>query len=162
MAEVLLSIGSNINREHNIRGCIHELERLFGDVHISPWYESEAVGFDGAPFINLAVAIQTEQSVGDLALSLRDIENRFGRDRSSPKFSSRTLDIDILTYDDCVGVVDGVELPRAELLEHAFVLLPVSRLRPNSLCPGTTQCYAALWQQFEKTSQKLWELASCE
>lgn len=162
MAEVLLSLGSNINREHNIRACLRELMALFGELDVSPFYESEAVGFDGDPFINLVVAIQTDQPVGELAAILRGIENRYGRDRSSPKFSSRTLDIDILTYDDRVGIVDGIELPRAEILKHAFVLLPASRLRPDSLCPGEGKTYANLWQQFKKESQKLWEVEFCD
>ncbi len=159
MPEVLLSIGSNINREEKIRSCIKALRDVFGRLDVSPIYESEAVGFDGDNFFNLVVCIQTELSVAALSQCLRDIENAHGRDRSSPKFSARTLDIDILTYGDAIGVLHGVQLPRAEILKNAFVLLPMADIRPESYYPGTTHSYLSLWQNFSDCSQKLWPAA---
>lgn len=158
MAEVLLSLGSNINREHNIRSCLTALQKVFGDIDVSPVYESEAVGFDGDNFFNLVVAVQTGKRIAALTAILKEIENTHGRDRSSAKFSARTLDIDILTYDALTGLVDGIQLPRDEILKNAFVLLPMAGLRPKALYPGTNVSYEALWKQFDTSSQKLWQV----
>ena len=74
-----------------------------GELLQSPVYESIAVGFSGDNFLNLVVAIETEMTVAALSTLLRDLEEANGRQRNTTKFSSRTLDIDILTYGDTVG-----------------------------------------------------------
>ncbi|SMF01625.1 2-amino-4-hydroxy-6-hydroxymethyldihydropteridinediphosphokinase [Alteromonadaceae bacterium Bs31] len=156
MPEVLLSIGSNIHREVHIRSCMRVLESEFGRLDVSPVYESESVGFDGENFFNLVVSIETSLGVASLSSKLREIENTHGRDRSSPKFSARTLDIDILTYGEKYGMLDGVELPRAEILKNAFVLKPLADLRPDCYYPGSANSYKLLWDSFSDKSQKLW------
>lgn len=154
--QVFLSFGSNIDRENNISGGLDALAKQFGQVRLSPVYESEAVGFDGEPFLNLVAEIYTRLSVGDLAQVLRDIEADHGRQRGEKKFSSRTLDIDILTYDDLVGEYDGVSLPRDEILKHAFVLRPLADLAPQQLHPQLKKSYAALQQEKDFSDQRLW------
>ena len=156
MATVYLSLGSNIDREKNLSAGLDALVQSFGDLRMSEVFESEAVGFDGDNFYNLVVAIETDLSVGELAMRLRDIEDDNGRLRSGPKFSARTLDIDILTYDDRTGVVDGVKLPRGEILKNAFVLLPLSELAPDTLHPLEGKTYQQLWEEYDQDSQKLW------
>lgn len=156
MATVYLSLGSNIEREQNLGAGLNALVETFGDLKMSQVYESEAVGFDGDNFYNLVAAIETDLSVGELALRLRDIEDENGRVRSGPKFSARTLDIDILTYDDLAGEIDGVKLPRGEILKNAFVLLPLSELAPDSLHPREGITYQQLWEAYDQDSQKLW------
>ncbi|MEQ9507841.1 MAG: 2-amino-4-hydroxy-6-hydroxymethyldihydropteridine diphosphokinase, partial [Alloalcanivorax xenomutans] len=81
MAEVFLSLGSNIDRQHNIHSGLDALAERFGELRLSPVYESEAVGFKGSPFFNLVVALHTELSVGELAGALHDIERGHGRVR---------------------------------------------------------------------------------
>ncbi|WP_160151491.1 2-amino-4-hydroxy-6-hydroxymethyldihydropteridine diphosphokinase [Microbulbifer sp. ALW1] len=159
MATVYLSLGSNIDREKNLSAGLDALVEAFGDLRMSQVYESEAVGFDGDNFYNLVAAIDTELSVGELALRLRHIEDDNGRLRSGPKFSARTLDIDILTYDELTGEVDGVKLPRGEILKNAFVLLPISELAPDILHPVADKTYLQLWDEYDQDSQKLWPVA---
>ncbi|MFN2330122.1 MAG: 2-amino-4-hydroxy-6-hydroxymethyldihydropteridine diphosphokinase, partial [Chromatocurvus sp.] len=65
------------------------------------------------------------------------------------------LDIDILTYDDHVGVVDGVILPRPEILTNAFVLRPLAELAPDARHPELGQTYAALWAGYDQAAQAL-------
>ena len=156
MIDVLLSIGSNIHRKHHIASGIAALRQLDADLEISEVYESEAVGFDGDNFYNLVALIKTDASVAELAGQLRDIENRHGRDRKAPKFSARTLDIDILTYGQHTGVIDGVRLPRSEVFKNAFVLLPLAERFPEMVCPGEDLSYAQLWQILNLHHQKLW------
>ena len=158
MTKVVLSLGSNIDRYHNIRAGLDELRATFGSVDLSPVYESEAVGFDGEPFLNLVVRVETELSVGELSDTLRAIESRHGRVRGEKKFSSRTLDIDILTYDDRVGTIEGVELPRGEILEHAFVLKPMADLMPEAKHPVEQKTYRELLAERDFSGQRLWPI----
>ncbi|MCA0892568.1 2-amino-4-hydroxy-6-hydroxymethyldihydropteridine diphosphokinase [Microbulbifer agarilyticus] len=159
MAIVYLSLGSNIDREKHLCAAMDALVEAFGDLKMSQVYESEAVGFEGDNFYNLVAAIETDLSVGELALRLRDIEDANGRVRSGPKFSARTLDIDILTYDDVAGDVDGVALPRDEILKNAFVLLPLSEVAPTDMHPVQGKTYQQLWEEYDQASQKLWAVA---
>ena len=109
MANVYLSIGSNVNRSENIRSCIDSLAAIFGQLSLSPVYESTAVGFEGDNFYNLVVGVDNKsQSGGDI--NPAEIEDQHGRDRKAPKFGPRTLDIDIITVDNMVGEVDGIKL----------------------------------------------------
>lgn len=158
MAEVFLSLGSNIDRQHNIHSGLDALAERFGELRLSPVYESEAVGFKGSPFFNLVVALHTELSVGELAGALHDIERGHGRVRGEKKFASRTLDIDILTYDDAVGEVDGVKLPRGEILKHAFVLRPLADLAPETRHPENGRRYRELLAETDFKGQRLWQV----
>jgi len=115
------------------------------------------VGFDGDNFLNLVVGIDTALSVGELSQSLKAMEDRHGRERTGPKFSGRTLDVDILTYDDCSGTVDGIELPRDEILKNAFVLQPLAEIAADDVHPQQQSTFAELWSAYRE-SQKLWAI----
>ncbi|MCK0153375.1 2-amino-4-hydroxy-6-hydroxymethyldihydropteridine diphosphokinase [Alcanivorax sp. S6407] len=154
--QVYLSLGSNIDREHNIRSGLDALEAVFGELEISPVYESEAVGFDGDAFYNLVVGIRTAMAVAELTSCLKGMEKDHGRVRGEKKFASRTLDIDILTYGDAVGSIDGVQLPRDEILKHAFVLKPLVDLAPDGVHPETGEAYQEILKQSNFDAQKLW------
>jgi 2-amino-4-hydroxy-6-hydroxymethyldihydropteridine diphosphokinase len=156
VTQVFLGLGSNLEREKNIRAGLLALKNVFGDLKLSHVYESESVGFKGSNFYNLVVSLQTDLSIAELSETLKKIEDNNGRVRTGPKYSPRTLDIDILTFGDFVGVEAGVELPRAEITENAFVLLPLSELAPNELHPCLNKSYSELWKSYDKTAQMLW------
>lgn len=159
MVNVYLSLGSNIDAQKNIIAALDALQDDFGELKISSVFESEAVGFSGDNFYNLVVAVSTELNVGELSQHLKDIEDANGRKRCGPKFSGRTLDIDILTYGNVVGNIDGVELPRAEILTNAFVLWPLTELvTPACLHPEVKRSYVELWRDYDKSSQNLWPI----
>ena len=122
MAQVLLGLGSNIKREHYLRAGLDALHDLFSQVVLSSVYDSAAIGFQGQPFLNMVAAVRCDLPLVALAAKLRQIEIAHGRPLNASRFSARQLDIDILTYDAVVGTVDGVQLPRDEILENAFVL----------------------------------------
>jgi 2-amino-4-hydroxy-6-hydroxymethyldihydropteridine diphosphokinase len=153
---VYLSLGSNINRYQHIHAGLDALFEHFGELQISPVYESKSVGFDGSNFFNLVVGIATELSIPALSEVLKKIEDENGRSRSGPKFSPRTLDIDILTYGDFVGVDHDIALPRAEITQNAFVLLPLTDLAAHQQHPQLGKTYAELWRAYDKQSQTLW------
>ncbi len=159
MARVFVSIGSNIQRYHHINNALNALQENFAPLTISPVYESEAVGFSGDNFLNLVVAFDTVLSVAALSDVIHQIEDNNGRKRSGAKFSSRTLDIDILLFDNAVGVVDGVTLPRGEILTNAFVLQPLADIAPNAIHPVEKKTFAQLWEDYDKEKQHLWVVA---
>jgi len=148
-AIVYLGLGSNRNAEANIAAGIHALREAFESVRVSPVYRSPAVGFEGSDFLNCAAAVETSMALGELKQWLVELEDRHGRDRSQPKFSDRTLDIDILLYDDLVGDHDGLELPRDEILKYAHVLKPLTDLAPGLRHPVTGKTFAEHWDEFD-------------
>ena len=158
MARVYISIGSNIEAEKNVRFAIDALKKQYGDVSLSSVYESEAVGFDGDNFLNLVAALDTEEDVFTVAATLREIEDRHGRDRSGPRFSARTVDLDLLLYDDVIIHQDRLDIPRHEILKNAFVLWPLAEIAPHQVHPENKQTMAELWDAFDKTSQRLWPI----
>ena len=155
---VWLSLGSNMDREYNIRSAITALEKVFGRLIISPVYESDAVGFTGDPFLNLVVGVETDWTPQQLVALLRSIEHSHGRERSGEKFSARTLDIDLLTYGHQVLHAPGIDLPRKEITRYAFVLQPLAKVAGNELHPVLGVSYAALWRAFDKSRQSLREV----
>jgi len=155
MAQVFLSVGSNIERERYIAAGLDALQAVFDELALSSVYDSAAIGFEGQPFLNLVAAVHTPLPLAELAARLRHIEVEFGRPANATRFSPRHLDIDILTYDDVVGTVGRVQLPRGEILENAFVLCPLAELSPQSLHPGVKRTYAALWAAYDRADQPL-------
>jgi 2-amino-4-hydroxy-6-hydroxymethyldihydropteridine diphosphokinase len=148
-ALVYIGLGSNVDRERNITLAIREMRKVFGVLEISPVYESAAVGFDGSDFLNLVAGFKTEIEVDEVVETLRKIEDSLGRDRSQPRFSPRPIDLDILTYDDLKLDEPGIQIPRHEILQNAFVLRPLQDIAPNEVHPVETKTYAQLWQEME-------------
>ena len=155
MSTIYISLGSNINREQNTREGVKALREAFGELILSSVYESDAVGFDGDAFYNMVIACEVDVPVHEANQVLRDIEDRHGRDRSGPKFSSRTLDLDLLLYDDLVLDENGLILPRGEILKNAFVLWPLAEIAPSLKHPVDGRSYHELWAQFDKTRENL-------
>lgn len=146
MPRVFVSIGSNIDREANIRGAIESLARRFGPLCLSSVYETRAAGFEGKDFFNLVVGFDTDEPIHAIRKELRDIEDAHGRQREGvPKFSSRTLDLDLILYGEVVDA-DG-KLPHTDILEYPFVLGPLAELAPEFVHPVTRETYLALWRR---------------
>lgn len=158
MAKIYISIGSNIDAENNIRLAIHALQEHYGKLILSSVYESEAVGFDGDNFLNLVASVKTDEDVHVVVASLRKIEDENGRDRSGPRFSSRTVDLDLLLYDDLILHEEGLDIPRDEITKNAFVLLPLDEIASQLIHPVSGKTMCDHWLNFDKESQKLWTI----
>lgn len=148
MARVYLSLGSNLQPQQHLSAALDELRARFGPLQVSPAYRTTSVGFEGADFVNLAVGLQTELTPRELNDWLHALEDRQGRRRDVPRYSDRTLDIDIVFYDDLVTEGPGhLQIPRDEL-KHAFVLKPIADIAPAFVHPVSGCRMAALWAAF--------------
>jgi len=155
MARVYVSLGSNVDRENRLRQAVGLLRERFGDIEMSPVYDSVAVGFVGSNFLNLVAGFDTELEAAAVATAFHDIENQLGRDRSLPKFASRSIDLDILVYDDLILNASGIHVPRPEILVNAFVLKPLQDIAPERLHPQTGQSYSAHWREMAPGAPQL-------
>ncbi len=159
MGRAYLSLGSNIDPEKNLCAAILDLRAQFGAVVLSSLYRCPAIGFDGADFLNMAAIIETTMPPVALNTWLHTLEDKHGRRRDQPRFASRTLDIDIVLYDDLILRGAGnLELPRNEL-KHAFVLCPLAEIAPLVLHPVLRKTLAQLWSEFPRASELLERLA---
>ena len=154
MARVYVSIGSNIDREQNIDAALRELSAAYQELEQSSVYESDAVGFDSAPFYNLVVGFRTDESPHAIQDSLHAIENRHGRLRTAA-LSARTLDLDLLLYDDLVMSEGKLVLPRDDIERYAFVLAPLAEIAGNARHPVSGVSYADMWAAFDDSRQAL-------
>lgn len=146
MSTALLSLGSNIDARANLRSALAALRARFGPLRLSPVYRTRAVGFEGADFLNAGVAIETDLPPQALNDWLHGLEDAHGRDRSGPRFNDRTLDIDIVLFDDLVAEGAGnLRIPRDEL-RHAFVLRPLADIVPEFIEPGSGRTLGELWR----------------
>ena len=147
MSKAYLSLGSNREPEHHLREAVAALRKHFGEIVLSKVYRTRAVGFDGGDFLNAAAIIETSLDPFALNAWLHALEDAHGRDRSGPRFGDRTLDIDIVLFDDLVLQGDGhLQIPRDEL-KHAFVLRPLAEIAPDVIVPGSACTLTELWGQ---------------
>ena len=130
-----LSIGSNINATKNIEFAIKELNFILSNINKSSTYQTKAVGFEGDDFLNLVVSGESSLNFDELNLKLKKIEDLSGRNRNAPKFSARTLDIDIVLQID----EDEIIFESDEIEKYDFVSNPLKELL------WTIFFYRSLW-----------------
>ena len=119
-----LSLGSNINAEANIILAIEKLQKILDNSEYSSVHQTKAEGFEGDDFLNLVVSGDSELSFDDLNKKLKDIEDEAGRNRDVPKFSARTLDIDIVLQVDDEEII----FESHEVAKYSFVSEPLKEL----------------------------------
>ncbi len=155
MPVAYLGLGSNLDAEKNLQLAIRELRERFSVQQISTVYRSKALGFEGADFLNAVVCIETELSPRDLCGQLESIHEVAGRRRRPDKFIARTLDIDLLLYDQLVLDEPPVRLPRGDVLGYNFVLQPLAEIAPDYRHPVTGRSLSEHWQEFDAASHPL-------
>ena len=119
-----LSLGSNINAQANINLALEELEKVLSNTQCSSTHQTTAEGFEGDDFLNLIFAGETELSFEDLNNKLKKIEDASGRKRNVPKFSARTLDIDIVLQIN----EDEILFESDEVSKYSFVSEPLKEI----------------------------------
>ena len=135
MALVYLGLGSNMgDRLSFLDAAVDRLGRIPGTRVVSRAgvYETPPVGGPAGqgPFLNSACGIETECSPGELLAAVQGIERELGRvrDETTVRWGPRTIDVDILLWDDVVLDADGLTIPHPRLAERAFVLLPLAEI----------------------------------
>ena len=152
-----LSLGSNLgNRAQYLQHALFLLHREVGQVvRVSPLYESPAWGFSSEPFYNICAELHTDLPLEVLLPKLHAIEARLGRVRTSQPsegYKARTLDIDILYYNDKVVQTDTLCVPHPQLAQRRFVLQPLADIAPDFVDPIKGQTINQLLQVCPDTS----------
>ena len=150
MVRVYLGLGSNLQPEENLRLGIRELSRRFSLKAVSPVYQNQAFGFEGEDFLNAVACVETDTEAEVIGSTLNEIHEIAGRERGSPDFASRTLDIDLLLYGD--EIIPALRVPRADILEYSFVLCPLADLAPDLAHPVTGRAIGRHWVEFDSSS----------
>lgn len=137
MNDAYIFIGSNIEREKNYPDAVNRLRALGRIVEVSPVYDTSAVGVgeDAARFYNGAVWLETELSPHALRNELRAIERAMGRVRRADKNAPRTIDLDLVLYDEAT-IDDGeLRIPDPHIFERAFMARALAHLNPDYVIP---------------------------
>ena len=131
-------MGSNApDAQHWLQRALNQLPEVGEVLSVSGVYASPSWGFDGPDFRNAAVLLQTNQSPLQVLRGLLAIETQLGRVRnaSGPRYTSRTIDLDLLTWADAVVDEPDLQIPHPRLADRRFALLPLQELVPNWLTP---------------------------
>jgi len=116
----LIGMGSNIEPEKYLQCASQDIRQCFSDARYSSVYQSAAVGMDGDDFLNACCLITGVPEKGEFLKWLKLLEDKYGRDRTSGSWKPRTLDLDLLMYDD--------EIMDDDLFRYAHVFGPASEL----------------------------------
>jgi 2-amino-4-hydroxy-6-hydroxymethyldihydropteridine diphosphokinase len=139
---IYLCIGGNLGeREANLEEAIDFIDFNFGDVvGVSSIYESEPWGMSDVPnFLNQVVHLQSELTDKELLVEIADLEDFFGRERSSQGYVSREMDIDVLFIDEEVISTEALQVPHPRISERRFVLEPLAEIAPEFIHPELKQ-----------------------
>ena len=147
--KVYLSLGSNKgDRQKNLNLAVGQISNRIGSiVSQSDFFVTEPVGFKSAHlFYNIAIGIKTTYMATDILKITQQIEKELGRKRKSVNgvYHDRTIDIDILIYDNCIINTPELQIPHPRMKERRFVLEPLAQIAPNLIIPNETQTIAEL------------------
>lgn len=155
MARAYLIIGSNQgDRLQMLERALNTIHEEIGSVvNQSSIYETAPWGFDHpAEFLNQVLEIETPLDSENLLGHLLDLEKKLGRTRNDKRYSARSIDIDILFYDDFIINTETLVIPHPRLAERRFVLIPLCELVPSLRHPLLNTTLEQLLTQCKDTS----------
>ncbi len=129
-----LSLGSNQGEKlNNLQKAIDSIGDEVGAIHkVSSVYKTKSWGFESDDFLNCCVEVSTSLNPEDLLTTILKIEEKLGRIRSDDnEYSARSIDIDILLFDDEIIFSPNLIVPHPRMLERKFVLVPLTEIAPN-------------------------------
>ena len=138
MNKAILLLGSNLgNIELNMSTALLMLHKKAGKVvSASSIYRTAPWGFDHENyFLNQVILIDTVKAPGELLKEIIEIEKELGRTREEPGFKARTIDIDILFYNDLIIEDENLTIPHPHLHKRKFALIPLAELMENFIHP---------------------------
>jgi 2-amino-4-hydroxy-6-hydroxymethyldihydropteridine diphosphokinase len=148
MTAVYVAAGSNVQPERYLSVALRALAAAYGPLTLSPAYKNEAVGFQGADFINLVVGFNTEASVADVRQQLQKIEAACDRPPDAAKWAPRSMDLDILLFGELVSNQPGLVIPRPDLVKRPYMLKPMADIAPDVRHPTLDKTMRELWADF--------------
>jgi dihydroneopterin aldolase/2-amino-4-hydroxy-6-hydroxymethyldihydropteridine diphosphokinase len=139
MPRAFIAIGSNIEPEQNVRRALRLLARAVRVDAVSTVYRTAALGRAEQPdFYNCVAAIETERPPRELKREvLRRIEQQLGRTRTEDKHAARTIDLDLIVYDDVAQADGDVALPEPGIETRPFLAIALHELAPDLTLPGS-------------------------
>ena len=129
--KVVLALGSNLgNKKENLQNAINHIHSHIGFVaQASAIYETPSWGFDSFPFYNMCILIHTNLSPEKLLVEIKQAEKILGRTtKMTDNYEARTVDIDIVYFNDFVFDSTDLQIPHKELQNRKFVLVPLNDL----------------------------------
>ncbi|MBI1912165.1 MAG: 2-amino-4-hydroxy-6-hydroxymethyldihydropteridine diphosphokinase [Deltaproteobacteria bacterium] len=153
MARAFISIGSNINPAENFKKAIRAISQKTDLKNISTVYETEPEGKQDQPvFYNSVIEIDSQSSPCDLKEMLRSIEAELGRKRNGDKYAPRTIDLDLIIYDDIIE--HDLKIPDPEITLRPFLAIPLFELAPELILPGSNTSIKEAAQRFSSNHMK--------
>lgn len=157
MAITFIALGSNLgDRQNNLEKAIEAIATMGTLLKKSVIVESRALTTDNSAqpdYLNRVVQLETILSPQQLLARLLAIEASLGRHREvNTRWKSRTIDLDILFYDDLILQSDDLEIPHCEFTNRPFVLQPMVDIAPEWVDPRSGQTISALWDHLRQTS----------
>lgn len=133
MSIVYLSLGSNIGeREAYINTAMKAIGYKIGNIQLkSKIYETQSWGYSGGNFLNMALQIFSVLSPEVILSHIRSIETELKRSRIAGEYSDRTIDIDILFYDETIVESKNLSIPHPQIQNRLFVLIPMMDIAPE-------------------------------
>jgi 2-amino-4-hydroxy-6-hydroxymethyldihydropteridine diphosphokinase len=154
MTMAYIALGANLSHagrppESTLAAAATRLARIGCVARNSSLYSTRPVGYIDQPrFVNAVVSLETGLAPRSLLAELLNIEQEFGRDRSSGlRNGPRTLDLDILLMGDLVMAEPDLEIPHPRLAERAFVLVPLHEIAPQAIEPRSGKSVAELLER---------------
>jgi 2-amino-4-hydroxy-6-hydroxymethyldihydropteridine diphosphokinase len=136
--KLYLSLGSNLGpKKQQLKEALKMIAKKIGPILLrSSFYETEPWGFSSEDlFLNIAVEVSATLSPQEILKQIDEIENFFGRERKCTTYTSRTMDIDILFYDDLIINDQNLTVPHPRIQSRRFVLVPMTEIAPCLIHP---------------------------
>ncbi len=149
---VYIGLGSNLgDRKKQLTTALTEIERVAKIVKKSSFYESNPLGYqDQEKFLNMAIEIVTDLNPIELIVLLQEIEHKMGRIREIEN-GPRTIDLDILLYDDEIINHPNLKIPHPRMNKREFVIKPLCEIAPEILHPVLKKSILQLDSQLKST-----------
>ncbi|WP_372745739.1 2-amino-4-hydroxy-6-hydroxymethyldihydropteridine diphosphokinase [Lutibacter sp.] len=150
-----LSLGSNLgNKAENLQFAIDLIAEKIGNVtKISSVYKTAAWGFNSDDFFNICLQVATGLNPENLLVTIQEIELKLGRNRKTEAgYQARTIDIDVLLFDNEIIISEELMVPHKEMLKRKFVMVPLAEIAPNFIHPIEKQRIIVCLQNCTDTS----------
>jgi 2-amino-4-hydroxy-6-hydroxymethyldihydropteridine diphosphokinase len=152
MHTLVLSTGSNLgNKLENMESALLQIEKYLGKIiKASAIYESTSWGYESENlFNNQCILVETDLGLGDCLELIQEIEDQFGRKRFESEYHDRSLDIDILFYNEIIMNTELLQVPHPRMHLRKFVLIPLAEILPDMIHPVFRKTVAELLELCE-------------